>query len=168
MVSFFICWILAGAAHADMPEPEVHVDAEGRVVATVTLSAQPEAVRAILADTAGSLKDLSPNTLSVEVSPEGSCERVQRHTRGILQPLVFQSRRCPTDDGWVETLTESEDFEHYEAMWAVRTTDSGTEVTYRIATVLTAPVPQALVRRNLKQAAGTILQRLVARLSLTP
>ncbi len=168
MVSFLTCWILAGAVHATTPEPEVRIDAEGRVVATVTLNAQPESVRAILADTAGALKDLSPNTLSVEVSDEGACELVRRHTRGILQPLVFQSRRCPTDEGWEESLVQSEDFEHYEAMWAVRTTDSGTEVTYRIGTVLTAPVPQVLVRRNLKQAAGTILQRLVARLSLTP
>lgn len=168
MVSFLTCWILAGAAHAYPPEPQVHVDAEGRVVATVTLNAQPDEVRAILADTAGSLKDLSPNTLSVEVRPDGTCEHVQRHTRGILQPLVFDSKRCPTDEGWEETLLQSEDFEHYEAMWAVRITDSGTEVTYRIGTVLTAPVPQVLVRRNLKQAATTILQRLVARLSLTP
>jgi hypothetical protein len=167
MLSMMTWWILAGTAGANMPEPEVHVDGEGRVVAVVTVQATPERVRTILADTAGALKELSPNTLSVEVTPDGPCERVNRQTRGIFQPLTLRSKRCPTADGWEETLMESDDFEHYEALWRVRSTESGTEVTYRIATVLTAPVPQLLVRQNLKQAAGTILQGLVARLPHT-
>ena len=160
-------WVLAGTANASMPEPEVHVDNEGRVVAVVTVLAPPEQVRSILADTVGALKELSPNTLSVEVTPEGPCELVNRQTRGILQPLTLRSKRCPTPDGWEETLMESDDFEHYEALWKVRSTEKGTEVTYRIATVLTAPVPQLLVRQNLKKAARTILQGLVARLPHT-
>ena len=167
MVAILIGWVLVGPVSAATSEPVVHVDDAGRVVAMVIVDASPEQVRVILADTAGSLKDLSPNTLSVEVTSDGPCERVDRQTRGIFQPLTFQAKRCPTADGWEETLVESDDFEHYEALWSVRTTDAGTEVIYRIATELTAPVPQVLVRQNLKQAAGTILRALVARLSHT-
>ena len=100
-------------AHANDHGASVSIDAEGVVVARILVPATSDEVRALLADTSGRLAALSPDTLSVISTPDGACEMVDRKTRGIFRPFAFRAQRCPTANGWQETLMQSDDFTAY-------------------------------------------------------
>lgn len=155
------CSLLVSITASAADEARVSVDDQGRVVARIAVAASADEVKAVLADPKGTLAALSPETLSVQTTTEGRCEMVDRKTRGVWRPFAFRAKRCPTAHGWTETLVASDDFTAYAAEWEVEDSDDGTtEVVYTIQTEINAPVPRALVRTNLKTAAGDMLKRL--------
>lgn len=151
-------WVVASAVAAD-----VTVEPDGTVVAVEVVSAGAEAVRAVLADVHAAAA-LSPEVLSVEVEPEGRCERVRRRTRGLLRPFELLALRCPTERGWSEALVSSEDFASFTAEWVVVASGSGTRVEYRVRTALRWPVPTVALREGLERAARTTVENLARRL----
>ncbi|MFT4623441.1 MAG: ribosome-associated toxin RatA of RatAB toxin-antitoxin module [Myxococcota bacterium] len=154
--------LLPSLATAADNEVAVTIDDRGHVVARIQVPASSDEVRALLADTGGRLAALSTDTLSVTTTQDGNCEMVDRKTRGIFRPFAFRAKRCPTENGWQETLVQSDDFTAYESEWQVGESSEGTtEVVYRIQTEINAPVPNSIVRTNLKTAAGNMLRSLV-------
>ena len=76
------------------------------------------------------------------------CQQVTRTTRGLMRPAKMQIQRCPSPWGWTEHLTQSSDFSAYDAAWEMRQGTSGFEITYRLKTKVSLPVPQMLVEVN--------------------
>ena len=148
-------------AHAE--EPTVSVGDDGTVEARMLL---PEGtggeIRRVVGDTRA-LATLSPDVLSVETQPRGECEEVTRSTRGMLRPFRLRSLRCPTAQGWKESLIEQGDFTEYATEWRIVETAAGTEVVYRVRTALDIAVPEAVIRRTVAQSARDQLLKLARR-----
>ena len=153
-------WIAAVVLAA---EPEVRVESDGTVVATVVVAAQPTAVRALLADGVDATR-LSPDVYDVRATPAGACQLLDKETRGIFRPFHLRTRRCPTDAGWTETLIGSDDFTAFRSSVDVAAVGSDTRVTYRVRTSLAVPVPQAALNRSVSESARAVLDNLVRRL----
>jgi hypothetical protein len=153
-------WIAAMALAA---APDVRVESDGTVVATVLVGAEPAAVRALLADGVDATR-LSPDVYGVRATPVGDCQLLDKETRGIFRPFHLRTRRCPTAVGWSETLVGSDDFTAFRSSVEVAPAGSATRVTYRVQTSLAAPVPQAALNRSVSDSARALLDNLVRRL----
>ena len=155
---------LGGSASTAVADEAVsiHVEDDGTVVGTVSLLADPAAVRQILGDVGDSSK-LSADVLSVRVTPTGPCEEVFRETRGLLEPMLLHTQRCPTEHGWRETLVEVGDFAAYDAEWILRSPEKGgVQVEYRLKTSPTIWIPQTIVEINVVRAVRQTLGALSA------
>lgn len=153
-------WIAAIALAA---EPDVRVEPDGTVVATVVVAAQPTAVRALLADGVDATR-LSPDVYGVQATPAGDCQVLDKETRGVFRPFHLRTRRCPTAAGWTETLVGSDDFTAFRSSVEVAPAGDATRVTYRVRTSLAIPVPQAALNRSVSDSARVLLDNLVRRL----
>lgn len=154
-------WLVSLALASD---PTVRVEPDGTVVATVTLAAPEERVRAVLADGVGTSR-LSPELLSVSTTKEGACEVMSKKTRGMLSPFHLRTRRCPTASGWSEILVESDDFRSFASTFELAPAPGGTLVTYRVRTELAMPVPGGMLQRALADASSTVLANLSAKVA---
>ncbi len=152
--------LLALALSASAAPPEVSSEDDGTVVGHVVIDAPADAVRAVLGDPVRT-GDLSPDVLSVEnVGGEGDCHDLKTETRGLWRSLTYRSRRCPTAEGWHETLLEPGDFSELASTWRVETHEGGTEVTLRVQTDVNLPVPQGVLRRHERRNVLEILGNL--------
>ena len=153
------CLLWAAPASAS-DQAVVHITDDGTIVAKMAIGATEAQIREVLADTEGALAGLSPEVLSVEAVPKGTCEEVTRRTKGMFRPFKFRALRCPTSNGWKESLLESSDFGAYASEWQLTPNGSQVEIVYTIKTELNAPVPAALVRSNLRDSAKGLVERL--------
>ena len=165
----FLCEILLLLAVFPHPalaqQPELSTNDDGTVEVTLRVSTGEEQVRAAMADPEASCR-LTPDILSVEVIQKGPCQELHIETRGLNRPLSYSSLRCPTPHGWQEVLIESDDFESMTSEWLFFSEGNGTRIVYRIATSVNLPVPDFLIRQNLKNAAKTTVIALKHRLGL--
>ncbi len=151
-------------AQALAAEPVITAQTDGSIVGTTAIAASPEAVRALLADPVA-CGTLSPDILSVTVTPAGKCSMVDVVSRGAWNPLKWRSLRCPTADGWRDDLVSSDDLQAMHSEWhVVAAADGTTTVEYRTNTqVSLAGVPASLIHQGMMQSAKTTLVRLVER-----
>ena len=161
LVVLGIAWATAAVA-AEEPRPVVFVEQDGTVVCNVVVEAEPDEVRAFLADPASAR--LAPDLLDAQVADRGPCLEFMKTTRGAWNPLHLRTLRCPTKDGFTETLLDSADFNHFQSEWKVEPVDGGTEVTYRVQTDVNLPVPRSAVNQGLKRNALQTVQALVLKL----
>lgn len=160
--SLLLALALSPAALADEP-PTVQLSGDGTVEARLRLPAEAGAeVRKVLADPAA-LGQLTSEVLSVETVERGSCQEVTRRTRGMFRPFKLRALRCPTAEGWEESLLEGSDFKAYATEWRVVETADGTEVIYRVRTELDVAVPQAVINQNVVQSTRNQLIKLARR-----
>jgi hypothetical protein len=149
--------------NAQAAEPVVQPD--GSVCMTVILPASESAVRAEL-DTAAEASALHGDATLVSQERQGACERSTFKTRGLISSISYVALRCPTADGWKQTLVSSETFEQNEAEWSLRPVEGGTELRYRIRVSLDLPVGQGMVNAQISESMSRAVERLEARLGL--
>lgn len=153
--------LLARALAAD---PVITEQADGSIVATATIAASPDVVRAALADPVA-CGALSPDILSVTATPAGKCTMLDVVSRGAWNPLRWRALRCPTADGWRDDLVSSTDIQSMHSEWRVlAAADGTTTVEYRTNTqVSLAGVPDSLIHQGMMRSAKDTVVRLIAR-----
>lgn len=159
-----IGWAVLSLASATEPTSEVRDD--GTVVVKINVEATPTEVKALLADTEGAAMDISADLLSVTATQRGACEEVRRETRGVFRPFEMKVLKCPTPNGFVESLVASDDFSAYQSTWSVQPGVTGSDVTYSVRTELNAPVPGAMVRKGVLDGARNAIVNLARKLGL--
>ena len=146
-------------ARADEPT----VNSDGSVTMCVVLPAAEDIVRAEL-DPAAEASALHGDATLVSQERQGRCERSTFKTRGLLSSISYVALRCPTPDGWKQTLVSSETFAENEAEWALRSVEGGTELRYRIRVRLDLPVGQGMVNAQIADSMSRAVERLESRL----
>jgi len=152
------------ALAADPFASEATIQEDGTVVGHVVVPNPAADVRKLLDDTEGTLLTIEQDTIGIVSDGASPCEHVHRTTKGVWHPLIFESQRCESEAGWSEKLTKSEHMKNFSSSWTVADHAEGTLVTYTIVTELNLPVPQALVRRNLRKSAQKMLDQLATML----
>lgn len=146
---------------AENSKVTTRVTPQGEVVAQVKLAAKPAAVRAVLASAEKS-HGLAPTTVDAKAEPDGSCERVKLKTRGLLEPFVVETRRCPTSTGWKETLVASKNFLEYWNEWTVQESGEGSMVIFKTRTIPNVMVPEAILLSETRRVVAKLLRNLSA------
>ena len=158
-------WLLGLSAFAGEPAPsEATIHEDGTVVGHVVVPNPAKDIRVLLDDTEGTLLTIEQDTIGIVSDGASPCEHIHRTTKGVWHPLVFESTRCESESGWSEKLIKSEHMKAFSSSWTLADHAEGTLVTYTIVTELNLPVPQALVRRNLKKSAKKMLDQLATML----
>lgn len=129
------------------PEPVIRRHADGSVEASLWLAADPSEVRRLLAD-APRVAEMTPDVVSATAIGLGACEQVSLAVRGLFRPFSVVTERCPTADGWSETLIEGGVFTAWDSAWTVTPDDGGTRVTYQFRADLSFPVPPGLLQQR--------------------
>ncbi len=144
--------LLADAYAGDLLPKLLETHLDNGITMQIDVQADIDQVREILSQ-ARTAAALSPDVLNISVTPRGRCEQVEVETRGFLSSLNYISLRCPTDDGWTETLISSDDFSFYDVQWSMTPIENGTRVTYRIDIEMkNLPVPERLLHSNLSSS----------------
>ena len=141
-------WAVLAAALSGVSmaaEPETVVQSDGTVEVRMTVAAETEAVRELLADTDGVYSTLNTDIYRTQSEKRGNCEEVRRETRGVFRPFKFRALRCPSKDGFTETLLGSDDITTYDTSWQLTSTEEGTNIVYRVHTELRSAFPRPLV-----------------------
>jgi hypothetical protein len=166
MLWAYLALALSSAAMA--AEPEVAVEKDGTVEVRLTVDASTSDIRLVLADTDGVYSKLNADIYKTEAKKTGTCEEVQRQTRGVWRPFNFRSLRCPTKAGFTETLIDSPDLAGYDSTWELKSTQDGTEIIYRVRTQLNSGIlPMAMVQKGTlagaKETVVNLARELLAR-----
>lgn len=156
--------VLLLLAQALAAEPVVTAQADGYIVGTAAIAASPDVVRAALEDPVACGR-LSPDVLSVTVTPAGACSMMDVVARGAWNPVTWRSLRCPTEYGWRDDLVSSTDLQAMHSEWHVTAAADGTTtVEYRTNTQISLTgVPDSLIHQGMMRSARETLVRLVAR-----
>ena len=150
-------------ASADSPRVTTRVTAKGIVIAEVRVSASPAAVREVLAG-AERAHGLAPTTVSASATRDGKCEKVKLKTRGLIAPFVLETRRCPTANGWRETLVTSDNFVEYWNEWTVKAQGDGALVTFKTRTLPNVAVPESIILSQTRRVLGKLMKNLLGAL----
>ncbi|MEZ4447996.1 MAG: hypothetical protein R3B09_00870 [Nannocystaceae bacterium] len=152
----------ASPASADTtPKIWTRVTDNDEVIAVVRIDAPLETVRKALIS-AEKAHSYAPTTLAARATTDGTCERIALRVKGLFSPFVATTRRCPTSDGWLEKLVESDDFSDYLAEWKLQSMGDATAVHYRVRTIINVSVPQSMITSQTRKVLKTTLQRLIA------
>lgn len=156
-----LCAHLALAA-----EPSAPTVAGASTVSTgIFIAADPATVRAALADPLKACQ-LSGDVLDAKVlGKQGDCTLIQVTTRGMTSPLIYTTRRCPTTEGFTETLVQTDDFDSQASTWSLRPVSGGTQVTLEVRSEPRLPVPQRLINAAVGSSAVQTLKNLVHRVT---
>ena len=156
-----VCAHLAFAAEPSAPV----VAGESTVSTEVFIAAAPAAVLAALADPLVACR-LSGDVLDARVlGKQGDCTLMQVTTRGLTTPLTYTTRRCPTPEGFNETLVQTDDFDSQASSWKLRPVSGGTQVTLEVRSEPRLPVPQRLINAAVGSGAVQTLKNLVQRVT---
>jgi hypothetical protein len=137
--------------------PPVMVSDGDVLTGTVDVAVAPEALRARLSDPTW-LPTISRDGTEVSVvRPDGPCQVLQSVSPSTFLTVRYQTRRCPTADGFHSTLIESNAFSTYETSWTILPDGAGARVTYRIHVVSTLWVPKGVIRRNVRSGIESML-----------
>ncbi len=140
------------------------VTAKGEVIATVKVAAKTDAVRQVLSSAERSHK-LAPTTVSSHATPDGKCEKVKLQVRGLITPFQLETRRCPTANGFLETLASSTDFVEYRNEWEFKDLGAeGTLITFKTRTLPNVQVPESLILMETKRVLTRLMKNLVGAL----
>jgi hypothetical protein len=159
--------VVATSAHAEEGDKEhvsTKVNAKGEIVAQLKIAAKPAKVRELLGSAERS-HSLAPTTVAAKATPDGNCERVKLKTRGILQPLEIETRRCPTASGFKETMVASKDFLEYYNEWTVQESGDGSLVVFTSRTVPNVAIPEAILQSETRRVLGRVMRNLSSALS---
>lgn len=154
---------LAYAGSGEPSDPVVHADSS--ISTDVLIHASVADVRAVLADpkAAGALSD---SVLAVRVlGKDGPCDLVEVTCKGVMDPLTYTVRRCPTPTGFSENLVQSEDFSSQRAEWRLEPVSGGTLVTFSVRSEPKISLPRRVVQAVVESSAVETLENLVRRVT---
>ncbi|MSP57021.1 MAG: hypothetical protein EXR69_15675 [Myxococcales bacterium] len=147
-------------------EPTAPTVAGANTVSTaIFIAADPATVRAVLADPLRACHLSSDVLEATLVENHGECTLIQITTRGMTSPLTYTTRRCPSADGFVETLVQTDDFDYQASRWSLRPVSGGTQVTLEVRSEPRLPVPQRLINAAVGSSAVQTLKNLVQRVT---
>jgi len=137
----------------------VHND--GSVVMHVLVEKPMAAVRSSL-DSAMSVMSLDGGRTITKTVSKGACQELHVETPGLFSPMQYVSMRCPTTNGYSETMVSSDDFDASEVQWTLSEVDGGTRITYRVLVDLAFPVSQDMVTSRVKKSMGSMMSGFLA------
>lgn len=143
------------------PKIWTRITDDGEVIAVVRIPAPLASVRQALTS-AERAHLYAPTTLAAKATADGACERVDLQVKGLFTPFTAKTRRCPTADGWLESLVHSDDFSDYLAEWKLQSLGDATTVHYRVRTIINVSVPHSLITSRTRKVLQTTLERLIA------
>lgn len=146
----------------DTVEPEIRYE-DGLLVIEAVVGRPVSEIRPLLGDIQ-MMSDISPDILETTSQAIGACHQVTRKTRGLWRSLELRLLRCPTADGWKETLLQPGDYTAYESLWEVREAPGGSHLSFKLRTEVNLPVPDALVKRQVQSASKQSFLTLVGRI----
>jgi hypothetical protein len=151
--------ILAAAALAAEP-PALHPAdiGDGLWRTELVIPAPIERVQASLADPIRAAA-FSPDIASIEFLDRGTCEKLRAVTSGSVS-VAYDYQRCPTADGWHETMTSSRMLAAYEVRWRLRPVSGGTHVTYDLRITPKFPAPSFIFSGHMRDSITTLLGRM--------
>jgi hypothetical protein len=152
--------VMAGSAAAAEPTKA----ADGSICMRVVIPASESDIRSEI-DTATEANSLVGSAKLISAEPDGNCERLTYQTPGLISSLTYVARRCPTADGWEETLVSSDDFADNQSSWRLREVEGGTEIDYRVRVRLNLPVGQSIVDAKIAQSIKRAIEQLEERVS---
>lgn len=144
-----ILLLAAGLALADDPSAVV----EGSVVrGTAVLAVPPQTIIAQLSDPSWAGEVSGSNTQARVVSVLGPCQHVAYVSPNAILEARYELKRCPTADGWDDTLITSNAFSAYHATWRAVPEGEGARVTYEVDLSTSLWVPDSLVRGETRRS----------------
>lgn len=160
LVSLLLLGSLATAQEPSSPT----VAEDNTVRSEVLIAASIDEVRRDLADPVAAA-GLSSNVIRARVISRGACDVVAMTVRGLTGPMEYTAKRCPTTNGWTETLVSSDDFDAHRAEWKVTPVPGGTLVTLTISIEPDVPVPQRVINSVVQSQVVQTLKNLVRRVA---
>jgi hypothetical protein len=152
---------LSNPAAAGPFEGRFSIDDDGFVSVRVLVEAPMNVVRGSI-DTAQEVFALDSERTLTRVQMRGACEEMHVETPGLLSPMRYVSLRCPTDNGWTESMISSDDFEANEVLWALNEVEGGTEITYKVKVgVADMPVPESMLHSRIKRGMTSVMTSLL-------
>lgn len=140
--------------------------AETPVSDDALISADPQQVRAVLADY-DQVAAMNADVLDYRVESAPPCQLVHITTRGLAEPMQYTVRRCPTETGWRETLVSGDgSMEAVEVEWRVEPDGEHTRVRLSVLARV-ARVPQFLVDQQTRRNVARTLSNLARKLDPT-
>ncbi len=156
-----LLFALGSLPRADAAEPPAQTFARTPAGGWQTVLAfpAPEAdVRAALADPIAAAR-FSPDISAVTYLERGVCSTLRAVTSGFAS-VSYVYRRCPTADGWHETLVSSDDLDAYEVRWGFAPRGTSTVVTYMVRIDPHLPAPDFLLARQMRSSISRIVSGL--------
>ena len=149
---------LAGVAQA--AEPEVTQLDDHRVRGSVEVAVSADTARTLLADPRNVARiDNSGTTVTLK-GDQGGCQLVHSAVAHPIASIAYDSKVCPTADGWRATLVKSDDLQAFESVWRVEASGTGTRIQYEVRTIPDIPVPQFIVDRQTRESVRSLLVKL--------
>lgn len=143
------------------PSVSTTYNSDGSITVQTVLPASEAELRTILQDPVRVAK-LAPDVVAARVvAMQGNCTEVLTTTRVPGTTMDYRSLRCATANGWKDTLIEGDMMQEFQAEWSLRAVDGGTEVTFRIRTVLDIPVPTTIVRSGMASSVKATMTNLI-------
>ena len=145
--------------------PETTINSAGAVVSTVTVSADPASVLALLSDPS-LVAALSGDGISAKVSAEEPpCMVLDYNSASRLATVEYRLRQCAVDGGFDVTLISSEAFSVYDATWRILPSGSATTLTYSLYAKTTYFFPDAIIRQTIRSGVDKMMRGLEQHLS---
>lgn len=140
--------------------------ADDAVSEDALIAADRAQVLAVLADY-DQLAAMNADVLDYRVEADAPCQRVYITTRGVMDPIHYILRRCPTASGWKETLVSGDaSIEAIEVEWQLVPEGDQTRVKLSILARI-AKVPQFLVDQHTRRNVARTLKNLASKLDPT-
>jgi hypothetical protein len=135
----------------------------------VTVTASRAAVLDLLADHTQTLR-MCPDVRAVRVvrTLAQGCAELEVETSGLLSPMHYVSRRCPTGDGSTEEMLRSEDFYINNFVWSVTDVGAVRKVSLVVRSEPRLPVPEWILSPAVRRSVDTTLANFAARVATAP
>jgi len=144
-------------------EPAIHLHHEGDwIVGEMDLSAAPSDVLDTLSDVRA-MSANAKNLRELTVEPAGRCERLGfTFHHGV--PVRVEFERCPTHNGFKQTLLASKLFKTWDAVWEVMPGEHGTKVVYRVQVDVRLPVSRRSLNKQMRTSVENQMRELAHQL----
>ncbi len=131
---------------------------DGAVTGTTVVASTPDVVRSKVGDPAWVATIGGAETDVIVAAVDGDCQVLDYVSHHAIATARYRVKQCPSADGFVANLVESDAFSFYRTSWSVIPADEGTRLLYRIELVSTLPVPKWIVRRSTRSSVEHMME----------
>jgi len=136
------CSGLSPVAQADGVRGPV-VTADGYILIAVDHDGDGSGFRSQLKEPSEALS-IHLGLIEFSYEEAGECHEVLTKVNRGGQDSTTRTRRCPTPEGWKETLVQSTLYENYEVLWTVYEADGKTQLQWEIKAMIPGVAPIVL------------------------
>ena len=131
---------------------------DGVVTGTTVVASTPEVVRSKVGDPAWVATIGGAETDVTVAALDGDCQVLDYVSNHAVATARYRVKQCPSADGFVANLVESDAFSFYRTSWSITPVGDGTRLLYRIELVSTLPVPKWIVRRSTRSSVEHMME----------